>query len=198
MKRYFSSWNADGQIFWKTYGGPGMVKMGMCLIIEDILFIGPTQKEQINFSKREFLAHLKLLPEWNETKYYSPKLSIRECGSLINRHEEGKRWFEKWKGAIQTHNIGDRHKKITELESINPLRRRTPEARISSIFHSFAYQARASKPCILKITDTIHTSRVKKWIIIIVAFIYSRILSLLSFLIGYLKNHYKRLHYRKR
>jgi hypothetical protein len=198
LQKYEIVKKTSGQIIWKTYGGTGIVRLGMCLIIEDILFMGPTQNDQINLSKREFLAQLKLLPEWKDTKYYSPRLSLRECGSLINKPEEGKRWFEKCKGLIHNHTIRNRYKKNTELESIGSLRRRIPEARISSIFHSLAYQARASKSYILKTADAFHTSRVKKWIIIIVAFICSIILSLLSFLISCFKKNYKRSHNRKK
>ncbi|MFC1883839.1 hypothetical protein ACFL2O_03615 [Thermodesulfobacteriota bacterium] len=189
--------NPDGQIVWKTYGGAGNLRIGMCLIIEDILFIGPMQNEQINFSKREFLGHLELLPEWNETKYFSPRLSLRECGAVIKKQEEGKRWFDKWKSATKTHSVKNIYKKTAEFKSTDSLRRKIPAVEIWRVFDSLANQAGACKSFISKIAAAFNTSSIRKWITIIVAVVYLIILSLTFFLIAYLKKHYKRWHGRK-
>ncbi|MCJ7593453.1 MAG: hypothetical protein MUO52_01600, partial [Desulfobacterales bacterium] len=51
LQRYEISKKANGQIVWKTYEGLSSLRTGPCIILEDILFIGPWQDEQTNLTK---------------------------------------------------------------------------------------------------------------------------------------------------
>jgi hypothetical protein len=47
--------------------------------MEDILFIKPSENEQPDTQKRQFHEHLKFLPKWVDTEYYSCDFAILEC-----------------------------------------------------------------------------------------------------------------------
>ncbi len=90
LSRYEIFKKDDGHIMWKTYAGPKGVSIGACIILEDILFIGPRQYEEADAQKRSFLAHLAELPAWPFTTYFCPFFSLVRChtGALPNEKPE--------------------------------------------------------------------------------------------------------------
>jgi hypothetical protein len=46
-------------ICWKAHGGFANIKSGKCFIEGDILFIGPSEMDEIGFLKNEFLEYLR-------------------------------------------------------------------------------------------------------------------------------------------
>lgn len=78
LNRYEIVWARDDRVSWKTWGGPNSIRSGKCVMREDILFIGLTDREQ-TFAKKKFLAHLKSLPPWDRTRYYCRGLDLRSC-----------------------------------------------------------------------------------------------------------------------
>jgi hypothetical protein len=69
----------NGKLLWKRCGTLNRVNSGRCIIMENILFIGPPENEQPNTLKRLFHDRLKLLPKWDDTEYYSCDFAILEC-----------------------------------------------------------------------------------------------------------------------
>lgn len=101
---------SDGRIVWKTQAGPNSTRVGACVDEEDILFIGPQRGEQSGLVKQHFLSNLRQLPKWDQTRYYSLRLSLRDCrtvrgGPAIQR----KRW-SMGKGAQAIQYAGKRLK----------------------------------------------------------------------------------------
>jgi hypothetical protein len=165
--------------------------------MEDIIFIGPLQNEQTNLPRQEFLANLKLLSEWNQTKYYCPSLSLHDCSTANKRWKEEKRRLFKWRKATKTHRIRNGYKKLTELKITAGMKHGIFSERKLPTFDSLTKQARGCKSYISKIIAAFRTSSIKKWIINALALIFFIALSFLAFLIGYLKERYKRWHDRK-
>ena len=79
LQRYEIIVRTDGQIISKTYSRSNSVNSGNCFILENILFIGPQQNKPSNFNKRQFLASLRQLPNWDQTAYFSKRFSLHEC-----------------------------------------------------------------------------------------------------------------------
>lgn len=95
LQKYEINLKPNGQVLWRKYEGQSGIRSGLCIILEDILFMGPGQNEQTNLFKRQFLMDLKQLPEWNQTKYYCPRFSLQEC-KYANRVAKGKnRWWRR-------------------------------------------------------------------------------------------------------
>ena len=92
LQRYEVIKKSNDQIIWKTDAGPSTFNGGTGIILEDILFMGLPQNEKTHLSKRQFLSNLEQLPEWNQTRYYSPKLSLHDCKTRGGIQEERKRW----------------------------------------------------------------------------------------------------------
>jgi len=69
----------NGMVLWKRSGTHNRVNSGRCIIMEDILFIGPSENPQPNALKRKFYERLKLLPKWDYTEYYSCYAAILDC-----------------------------------------------------------------------------------------------------------------------
>ena len=92
LQRYEITKTSNNQIVWKTHAGRSTFNSGICTISEDILFIDSGQIKQIHLNKRQFLENLEQLPEWNQTKYYSPKLSLHDCKARNGIPEKGKKW----------------------------------------------------------------------------------------------------------
>ena len=92
LQRYEITKKPKDQIVWKTHAGPHTLSVGTCIILEDIIFMGSRQIEQNNLNKRQFLANLEKLPQWHQTRYFSPKLSLHECKTEIEMQGERKRW----------------------------------------------------------------------------------------------------------
>ena len=68
LQKYEINKNADGQVMWRAYAGLNILRTGECIILEDILFIGPWHDEQTDMVRQEFIANLKNLPQWDQTK----------------------------------------------------------------------------------------------------------------------------------
>ena len=69
----------NGVVLWKRSGTLNRVNSGRCIIMEDILFLGPSENEHPDTLKRLFHERLNLLPKWDETEYYSCDFAILEC-----------------------------------------------------------------------------------------------------------------------
>lgn len=79
LQKYKIIKKANGHIVWKAPSGRQTASGGPCIILEDILFIGPGTDEQSTIMERQFFADLQQLPEWDQTKYYCPKPSLYDC-----------------------------------------------------------------------------------------------------------------------
>jgi hypothetical protein len=69
----------NGMVLWKRCGTLNRVNIGRCLIMEGILFIGPSENVQPDTLKKQFHERLKLLPKWDDTEYYTCDFAILEC-----------------------------------------------------------------------------------------------------------------------
>jgi hypothetical protein len=69
----------DGILRWESHAGLSGLKTGMCLIIGNVLVIGPSELERPGYLKREFLEHLNRLPPWDNTEYYCPSHVLYRC-----------------------------------------------------------------------------------------------------------------------
>ena len=67
---------SSGEIQWKAHSGFAGTKSGKCFIEGEVLFIGPSEKEEMGFLKSEFLDYLKQFPRWDKTKYYCPSYTL--------------------------------------------------------------------------------------------------------------------------
>ena len=208
LQRYEINKKSNGQVVWKTYAGPTSFRTGTCIILEDILFIGPWQDEQTNLIKRQFLVNLKQLPEWNQTKYYCPRLSLHDC-KYVNQMLEKKRGWRRKRSAKETHDIRNGYKNVTEFKIPKGTQRGIFSARIAPVLDSLAnsaaryggrarfFQFKFKKLYISKSIDIFHASSVRKWITYAVAAIFLIISLSFTFLIGYWKEHRERLHHKK-
>ena len=79
LKNYEIVITGNETVFWKKSGTHNRVNSGRCLIMEDILFIGPLEIELTNILKRQFHERLKLLPKWDQTEYYTCYTAIYDC-----------------------------------------------------------------------------------------------------------------------
>ena len=66
-------------IWWKAHGGFANAKSGKCCIEGNVLFIGPSDREEEGFLINEFLEHLEKFPRWDRTKYYCPSFTLYTC-----------------------------------------------------------------------------------------------------------------------
>ena len=80
----------DGQVIWKKCGAHNRITTGNCLIMEDILFIGPRELEEPGILKKEFHNRLKMLPRWNLTRYYQHGFALRDCQSAYSQNRKGR------------------------------------------------------------------------------------------------------------
>ena len=208
LRRYEIIKKANGQVVWKTYAGPGSLRTGTCIILEDILFMGRWQTEQTNLIERQFRANLKQLPEWNQTKYYCLRLSLHDCKSA-NRVLEEKKGWRRTRPATAKHDIRNEYKSTTEFKIPKGTQRGIFSARILPIFDSLAnpaasrgeharfFRSKFKKSYISKSIAVFRNSVTGKWITHIVALIFLIISLFFIFLIGYWKERYERRHYKK-
>jgi len=70
LGEYQISEYGDGVLWGHAHCGLGQQRSGKCIIIGDILVVGPFSHEENGFLKREFLERLKKLPIWERTKFY--------------------------------------------------------------------------------------------------------------------------------
>ena len=57
-----------------------MLKSGICIVLEEILFLCPTRRQPTYYSKQKFRSNLRQLPAWDQTAYFCPKFPLHECG----------------------------------------------------------------------------------------------------------------------
>lgn len=197
-----------GQIVWKTETGPNTVSGGNCIILEDILFIVLLQNEQTNLNKQHFLANLKQLPEWNQTKYYCPKLSLHDCKTGNSIQEEGKKWHGE-RRATEKHDIRNGYKNTAEFKISDGIQRGIFSTKILPILdslgnpaasrgeHARFFRFKFKKSYISKSIAIFRTSGIRKRITYTVALIFLIVTLFIAFLIGYRKAHHERGHYKK-
>ncbi|UCF84572.1 MAG: hypothetical protein JSV50_02770, partial [Desulfobacteraceae bacterium] len=115
LQRYEIIRKTDSQIVWKTHAGPNTVSGGTCIILEDVLFIGPRQNELSTLNKRQFLSNLQQLPKWVQTRYFCSRLSLHDCKTGNRVQEERKRWPSE-RTATETHDARKGYKNSTEFK----------------------------------------------------------------------------------
>jgi hypothetical protein len=79
LARYEIIESSNGTLRWESHAGLSGLKAGKCLIIGNVLVIGPHEMEKPGFLKREFLEHLNKLPQWDKTEYYCPSHVLYSC-----------------------------------------------------------------------------------------------------------------------
>jgi hypothetical protein len=137
LQRYEIIIRTDGKIISRTYSGSNSISSGECFILENILFIGPHQNEPFSLNKRQFLASLSLLPIWDQTAYFSKRLSLHECEPGYEVKGERKRLtFE----TNTTKEYGDENdcKNNSETKISYGAYRASFSKRLSAILGSFA------------------------------------------------------------
>jgi len=124
LQKYEIHKNANGQVMWRTFAGLNILRTGECIILEDILFLGPWHDEQTDMMRRQFVANLKNLPQWNQTKYFCHTFPLYECktSSLI---KEYKKEILSENKAIENKYVKAVNKKNSELK-ISPEKSRQP------------------------------------------------------------------------
>jgi len=90
LRNYKITFKNNGEPFWESHNSPTVIACGKCYVMENILFLGPRLKEQVDLNKKQFHLNLKKLPKWTKTKYFSKKLSPQKCWSQvgIEAHKE--------------------------------------------------------------------------------------------------------------
>jgi len=114
LQRYEITKTQDEQILWKTIGLK-TVREGTCTVLEDILFIGPSQDIQSDLIRRDFLANLRQLPKWDQTRYYYPQSSLYDCRAWNSGQEKRKRWLSAGRPA-GNHDAGKKSKKSARFK----------------------------------------------------------------------------------
>ncbi len=77
LGRYQINVAIDRTITWKSSGGAYQMISGPAFIESDILFFGSGQIDDEKTTKRDFLATLRILPEWDQTILWCRSLSLK-------------------------------------------------------------------------------------------------------------------------
>jgi len=209
LQRYEINKNANGQVMWRACSGLNILRAGECIILEDILFFGPWHDEQTDMVRREFIANLKNLPQWNQTKYFCRKFPLHECKTLGLVKEYKKEDLSDPK-ATGTKYVKAVNKKNTELKK-SPGKSRQPfspneilgplKSLAKSLINTWekvcSFKFKFNKPDMSKSISFFHISGIKKWLIYPAVLILLAIPALLFFLFDYWKEHNERGHYKK-
>ena len=208
LKKYEINKKENGKILWKSFSGPSSIKTGTCIICDDILFVGPSENEQTDLNKQEFLRGLEQLPIWDQTKYFCPALFLNEC-KRINQV-----WGKKKKRLLnkksiksnpirtyqQSNNLykrvfskPDRIFSANRLEALKSLPKLTTRYKNSVSFPRF----KVKKPDILKSIVLFHSVGLKKWLTFSACFLLLAGLFFLFILFDHRENHYEKSHYKK-
>ena len=200
-----------GQLRWKAHFGFCEFQKGRCFRKGSILFIGPQQNKPSNFNKRQFLANLRQLPIWDQTAYFSKRLSLHECEPGYGvKGELKKLTFET--NTTKKYGGGNDCINNSEPKIPNGAYRASFSTRVSAILGSFAEftesrdeygrlsHFRFIKSYISKTIIIFRESgiRILKKIIRTTARFSFITASLFVFMIGYLKKHHKRWNGRKK
>ncbi len=78
LQHYEITVEPNNRICWKAYAGLNNLNVGTCTVLEDILFLESRGSEKPKMNKWQFFEHLKKLPEWQQTAYFAPKLSLHD------------------------------------------------------------------------------------------------------------------------
>ena len=111
---------SGGEIWWKAHGGFASQKNGKCFIEGNILFIGPSEKDEEGFLINEFIEYLDKFPRWNRTKYYCPSFMLYTC-------KDDRLWYGIEPPAAKE----TKSRKRTEASKMTPPKR-SPRASMSS------------------------------------------------------------------
>jgi hypothetical protein len=208
LQRYEIVIKPNGRIVWTTHTGPKTVSHGNCLVLDDILFIESVQNERSVLSKRSFLANLRRLPKWDQTRYYSPKLSLLDCKSG-NRVLDIEKRQERKPPATKMHDTVSGYKSIAKIEILKGEKQKIFSERISAFFDSIAKSAtyfrersrslwfKYKNPNIPKRIVDFRASRVRRWMTYAIALIILTISLLFAFLIGYWNEHREKSHHKR-
>ena len=79
LGRYEIIEKSGGEIWWKAHGGFANQNKGKCFIEGNVLFIGPSERDEEGFLINEFIEYLDKFPRWNRTKYYCPSFMLYTC-----------------------------------------------------------------------------------------------------------------------
>jgi len=209
IQKYEINKNPNGQVMWRTYAGFNILRTGECIILKDILFLGPWHDEQTDMVRQEFIANLKNLPQWDQTKYFCHTFPLHECKtlSLIKEYKKGDLSHSKPTG---TKYVDALNKTSNELKiSLEKLRQPFSPKEILLPLKSLAkslintcekvrsFKFKFNKPDMSKSISIFHVSGIKKWLIYPAALILLAILALLFFLFDLLEEHHERGHYKK-
>jgi len=76
LRQYEITENNNGQLFWKSYSGPGRLKKGRCHIEGSILLLERGENELSGLKNKEFLKQLIRLPHWQRTRFFCTDYTI--------------------------------------------------------------------------------------------------------------------------
>ena len=193
IQKYEIKKNANGQVMWRAYAGFNILRNGECIILEDILFLGPWHDEQTDMVRREFIANLKNLPQWDQTKYFCHTFSLRECKtlSLIKEYKKGDLSHNKTTGTKYVDAV---NKTSNELKlSLGKLRQPFSPKEILWPLKSLAkslintwgkfrfFKFRFKRPEFSTTFAVVRTSGIKKWLTCFAAVILFAILLFMFF-----------------
>lgn len=209
LQRYEINKKADGRVVWKTYAGLSTLRVGTCIILEDILFLGQWQDEQTDLIKRQFVSNLKKLPQWNQTKYFCHTFPLRECKTL-NLVKEYKKGDPNDKKIAETEYKRAVQKKRTELKTSpeKPRQPFSPEEIMKPLQSLFKpsmstwdkfrfFEIRHRRPKISKSISAFHALGAKKWLIGSAALMLVVILLFLFFWFENWDERHEKRHYKK-
>jgi hypothetical protein len=211
LQRYEIIVGTDGQIISKTYSGSNSVTCGNCFILENILFIGPQQRRPSIFNKRQFLASLRQLPNWDQTAYFSKRFYLYECKPGNEVKEERKKLpYET--NATKKEFTGNEYKNRSANRCPKGAYQASFAAKLFAILGSFAdftesrdeynrlSHFRFIKSYFSKSIAVLRESgiRILKKIFRAVALIFYIVASLFVFIGGYLKKQHKESNDRKK
>jgi hypothetical protein len=208
LQRYEIVIKTTGQIIWIMPAGPNTVASGNCLVFEGILFIESRQNKQFGLSKQSFLTNLRCLPKWDQTRYYSPKLSLLDCKSG-NRVLDIEKRQERKPPATKMHDTMSGYKSIAKIEILKGEKQKIFSERISAFFDSLAKSAthfgersrslwfKCKSLYLAKRIVNFRASNIRNWITYAVALIILMLSLLFTFLIGYWNEHRERSHHKK-
>ena len=207
LQRYKIVKKATGEVCWITHAGPNLGVRGNCIVLEDILFIKSFQSEPSELNKRSFQANLRQLPRWNQTRYYSQKLSLLDSKSGCRILSTEKRQEKKLSGEKkQGTKIRKKVAKVTITETsekknfseriFNTLNsisqsKETVSSRAGSLWSKF------KKPNIPKRIAKIRITRFWRWITSTIILIVLIIIFLFTFLIGVWNEHREKSHHKR-
>ena len=207
LQRYEIVIKPDGRVVWATHAGPNTVSMGNCRVLEDILFIDSVQIKQSVTNKRKFIGNLRELPLWDQTRYFTSKLSLIECKSG-SRVLENVKTPHKKSSPEKNHGVMDR-KDIPQAPVSNDPGQGAFSTQFSQIFDSAAesvasyrerirnLQFKSGSSNISRRFSGFRTLNIKKWIISGFAVIFLMIALVCAVLMGYWNEHQEKSHHEK-